>query len=105
MNQKLHSMKILLLAIPILAVSLASCDRAETGRAKDKIADKTDYSANKLKVKGTWNEAKGKLKQQYADLTDDDLLYAEGKEDELLGRLQIKLGKSRQEIERILEGL
>ncbi len=94
-----------LIALPILAVSLASCDKAETERAKDKVADKTDYSANKLKIKGTWNEAKGKLKQSYGNLTDDDLLYAEGKEDELYGRLQVKLGKSRQEVERILEDL
>lgn len=46
---------------------------------------------------------KGKLKQKYADLTDDDLLYVEGKEDELLGKLQQKLGKTRAEIERELE--
>ena len=52
---------------------------------------KTD---TKLQLKGSWNEVKGKLKQKYADLTDDDLLYEEGKEDELLGRLQRKLGGS-----------
>ncbi|SEF55454.1 CsbD family protein [Algoriphagus boritolerans] len=52
---------------------------------------KTD---TKLQIKGSWNEIKGKLKQKYADLTDDDLLYEEGKEDELLGRLQRKLGGS-----------
>jgi uncharacterized protein YjbJ (UPF0337 family) len=48
----------------------------------------------KLKMKGSWNEVKGKLTQKYASLTDDDLLYEEGQEDELLGRLQRKLGKS-----------
>ena len=42
----------------------------------------------KLQFKGSWNEVKGKLKQKYGDLTDDDLIFAEGKEDELLGRLQ-----------------
>lgn len=99
------SMKITLLVLPLLAFTLGSCDKAETERAKDKVADKTDYSANKLKFKGTWHEAKGKLKQQYADLTDDDLLYAEGKEEELYGRLQKKLGKSRQEVEKMLEDL
>jgi uncharacterized protein YjbJ (UPF0337 family) len=52
----------------------------------------------KLELKGTWNEAKGKLKQKYADLTDDDLSFSEGKEDELLGRLQQKLGRSKEEI-------
>ncbi|WP_149244452.1 CsbD family protein [Dyadobacter sp. 32] len=50
-------------------------------------------------VKGNWNEVKGKLKQQYADLTDDDLLYEEGKEDELLGKIQKRIGKTRQEVE------
>jgi len=42
---------------------------------------------NKLEMKGSWNELKGKLKQQYGNLTDDDLVFSEGKEDELLGRL------------------
>lgn len=52
----------------------------------------------KLEMKGTWNEAKGKLKQKYADLTDDDLLFEEGKEDELLGRLQKKTGQTKEQI-------
>lgn len=56
-------------------------------------------------IKGNWNELKGKLKQKYADLTDDDLLFVEGKEDELLGRLQKRLGKSNREIRDILERL
>jgi uncharacterized protein YjbJ (UPF0337 family) len=51
---------------------------------------------NKLQMKGSWNEIKGKLKQKYAQLTDEDLTFAEGKEVELLGRLQKKLGKSRE---------
>jgi len=51
-----------------------------------------------LKLKGTWNEVKGKVKQSYADLTDDDLLYEEGKEDELVGRLQQKTGKTRDQV-------
>ena len=53
---------------------------------------------NKLQFKGTWNEAKGKLKQKYAQLTDDDLIFLEGKEDELLGRLQTRLGKTKEEV-------
>ena len=53
---------------------------------------------NKLQIKGTWNEAKGKLKQKYAQLTDDDLLFVEGKEDELYGRLQNRLGRTKEEI-------
>jgi uncharacterized protein YjbJ (UPF0337 family) len=52
----------------------------------------------KLEMKGTWNDTKGKLKQKYADLTDDDLLFEEGKEDELLGRLQKKTGQTKQQI-------
>ena len=52
----------------------------------------------KLELKGNWNEIKGKLKQKYADLTDDDLTFAEGKDDELLGRLQKKLGRTKEEI-------
>ncbi|QRR01223.1 CsbD family protein [Dyadobacter sandarakinus] len=56
-------------------------------------------SAFSQQVKGNWNELKGKLKAQYADLTDDDLLYEEGQEDQLLGRLQQKLGKTREEVE------
>lgn len=54
-----------------------------------------------LELKGKWNEIKGNLKQQYGDLTDDDLTYVEGKEDELYGRLQQKLGKSRDELKKI----
>jgi uncharacterized protein YjbJ (UPF0337 family) len=57
---------------------------------------------NKLEMKGSWNELKGKLKQQYGNLTDDDLVFAEGKEDELLGRLQKKLGKSKDEVRQMM---
>ncbi|MFA5668780.1 MAG: CsbD family protein [Balneolaceae bacterium] len=53
---------------------------------------------NELTFKGNWNQLKGKLKQKYSDLTDDDLRFVEGKEDELLGRLQEKLGKTKDEI-------
>ncbi len=52
----------------------------------------------KLEMKGSWNEIKGKLKQKYADLTDDDLTFAEGKDDELLGRLQKKLGRTKEDL-------
>ena len=58
---------------------------------------------NKLKIKGSWNEVKGRLKQKYADLTDDDLVYAEGKEDELYGRLQKRLGKTKEDIRKEIE--
>ena len=52
----------------------------------------------KLEFKGGWNQVKGKLKQKYAQLTDDDLTFAEGKDEELLGRLQQKLGKSKEDL-------
>jgi uncharacterized protein YjbJ (UPF0337 family) len=62
-------------------------------------------SMTKLELKGSWNEAKGKLKQKYAQLTDNDLAFAEGKDDELLGRLQQKLGKSKEDLRREIENL
>jgi uncharacterized protein YjbJ (UPF0337 family) len=58
---------------------------------------------NKLQIKGNWNELKGKLKQDYANLTDDDLKYAEGKEEELLGRLQKRTGETQENIQRKLD--
>jgi len=60
---------------------------------------------NTTKLEGNWNEQKGKLKQKYADLTDDDLMYAEGKQDEMLGKLQIKLGKTKDEIIKLIASL
>ena len=53
---------------------------------------------DKLELKGKWNEMKGKVKQAYVDLTDDDLTYEEGKDDELLGRIQQKTGKTRDQV-------
>ena len=60
---------------------------------------------NTQDLKGKWNEMKGKLKQKYADLTDDDLLYVEGKEDELYGKLQQRLGKTKEELEKEFNSL
>lgn len=60
---------------------------------------------NKTEIKGNWNEIKGKLKQQYAELTDDDLTYADGKKDEMLGKIQIKIGKSKDELNKIIDSL
>ena len=59
----------------------------------------------RLEFKGSWNEAKGKMKQKYAKLTDDDLAFAEGKEDELLGRLEQKLGKTKEDLRREIGSL
>jgi len=58
-----------------------------------------------LELKGKWNEIKGKVKQAYGDLTDDDLKHGEGKDDELLGRLQQKTGKSRDELVKWIKSL
>jgi uncharacterized protein YjbJ (UPF0337 family) len=55
-----------------------------------------------LKIKGRLNEIKGKLKQKFANLTDDDLLYEEGQEDEFYGRLQQKLGKTKEELKELV---
>jgi len=59
----------------------------------------------KLQMKGSWNEIKGKLKQKYGQLTDDDLAFAEGKEDELLGRLQKRLGRTKDEVRAEIEDM
>jgi uncharacterized protein YjbJ (UPF0337 family) len=60
---------------------------------------------NITELKGNWNEIKGKMKQKFAALTDSDLLFLEGKQDELLGRLQTKLGKTNEEIKKIIADL
>jgi uncharacterized protein YjbJ (UPF0337 family) len=60
---------------------------------------------NTTEIKGNWNEQKGKLKQKFAGLTDNDLMFAEGKKDEMLGKLQIKLGKTKDELRKIIESL
>jgi uncharacterized protein YjbJ (UPF0337 family) len=60
---------------------------------------------DKLEIKGSWNTIKGKLKQAYGELTDDDLTYDEGSDDELVGRIQQKLGKSRDEVRKIIRDL
>ncbi len=57
---------------------------------------------NKLSIKGNWHEIAGKLKQKFANLNDDDLLFKEGKEDELFGRLQQKLGKTKEQIRKLI---
>ena len=59
----------------------------------------------RLKLKGDWNETKGKIKQAYGDLSDDDLKYEEGKDDELVGRLQTKMGKTKDEVVKWIESL
>jgi uncharacterized protein YjbJ (UPF0337 family) len=60
---------------------------------------------NTTEIKGSWNEQKGKLKQRYALLTDNDLIYEEGRKEEMYGRLQVKLGKTKEELEKIIQAL
>ena len=60
---------------------------------------------NTTTLSGAWEAQKGKLKQKLAQLTDSDLLYIDGKKDEMMGKLQIKLGKSKEELRNILENL
>lgn len=60
---------------------------------------------NSTEVKGNWNEQKGKLKQKFGFLTDNDLMFEEGKEDEMLGKLQIKLGKTKDELKKFIADL
>ncbi|MBD3750174.1 MAG: CsbD family protein [Sphingobacteriales bacterium] len=60
---------------------------------------------DKLEIKGNWNELKGKIKSAYGNLTDDDLKYEEGKEDQLLGKIEQKTGKARDEIIKWIKSL
>ena len=57
---------------------------------------------NTTEAEGKWTEFKGKLKQKFATLTDDDLLFAEGKKDEMMGNIQTKMGKTKEEIHKAL---
>lgn len=58
---------------------------------------------NNLKIKGDWNIIKGKLTQKWAKLTDDDLQFVEGKQDELIGRIQKRTGETREAVEKVLK--
>ena len=59
----------------------------------------------KLELKGRWNEIKGKAKQKWAQLTDDDLLFEEGKEDEVIGRIQTRTGETKESIRDFIANL
>lgn len=62
-------------------------------------------SATTDRIRGNWNQIKGKLKEEYGELTDNDLIYKEGKEDQLIGRIQEKTGKTKQEIKDFIDKL
>jgi uncharacterized protein YjbJ (UPF0337 family) len=59
----------------------------------------------KDKINANWNVVKGKLKQEYGNLTDDDLKLVEGKEEELIGRIQKKTGKTREQINEFIKSI
>jgi len=59
---------------------------------------------NKTELKGNWNEQKGKLKKKFGFLTENDLMFEEGKQEEMLGKLQVKLGKTKDELYKIING-
>lgn len=61
--------------------------------------------ATEDKLKGNWNQVKGKLKSKYGNLTDDDLTYVEGKEEQLIGKIQEKTGESKQKIKELIDNL
>ncbi|WP_162427432.1 CsbD family protein [Pontibacter pudoricolor] len=65
----------------------------------------TTGAGSSLVMHGSWDDVKGQLKQNYAELTEEDLTYAEGKEDELFGRLQIKLGKTKEDIVSMIDNI
>jgi uncharacterized protein YjbJ (UPF0337 family) len=65
--------------------------------------EKKESIMNTLEIKGDWNITKGKLKQKWAKLTDDDLQFAEGKQDELLGRIQKRTGETREAVEKAVK--
>lgn len=73
--------------------------------AKGPVESEVLVMSTKLEIKGNWNELKGKLKQKYGQLTDDDLVFAQGKDDELLGRLQKRLGQSKEDIRKVIESM
>ena len=90
-----------------LVISLSACKEnreSRVDRAREKTSAAATDSPKTQQIKGDWNQVKGKLKQQYGQLTDDDLMYEKGKEDELYGRLQKKLGKTREEIQKLVNG-
>jgi uncharacterized protein YjbJ (UPF0337 family) len=70
-----------------------------------KLLTKNNTIMDKLEIKGNWNKWKGKIKQAYGNLTDDDIKYEEGKDDEWLGRMQEKTGKTKDELIKWLRSL
>lgn len=74
-------------------------------KCENEFTDIKSNIMNTTEAKGNWNIQKAKLKQKYADLTDDDLMYDEGQRDEMLGKLQVKLSKTKEELVKFIESL
>ena len=83
----------------ILTKSKELCD------VKKSIHNVKPKAMENYQMKGNWNELKGKLKQKFAVLTDNDLMFEEGKEDEALGKIQQKLGKTKEEWDKLVSEL
>lgn len=81
------------------------CNKIITTVPPDAEIKLNQNKMNKTELKGNWNEQKGKLKQKFATLTDNDLMYEEGKREEMLGKLQVKLGKTKEELLEIISAL
>jgi uncharacterized protein YjbJ (UPF0337 family) len=62
------------------------------------LNNKKELTMDTLRIKGNWNQIKNKIKQKFPDLTDDDLTFVEGRENELLGKIQRRTGRSRDEV-------
>ena len=90
---------------------LKSCVTLHVGKVINFVPGKyylkliSNIMTNVTELKGNWNEQKGKLKKKFAVLTDNDLMFAEGKKEEMFGKLQIKLGKSKEELDKIIAAL
>lgn len=81
------------------------CRRSQNGSTSNatQALQSNNKNMNTLEIKGDWNIAKGKLKQKWAKLTDDDLKYVDGKQDELVGRIQKRTGESREAVEKAIK--
>ena len=91
-------------AAPLVYGTTPDITNSRIRRREDKSGQiQPIHIMNKLEIKGDWNIAKGKLKQKWADLTDDDLQYVDGKKDELVGRIQKRTGKTREQVEEAIQ--
>lgn len=81
------------------------CNTLVIRQYKNNYLNSEIMSATNDKIRGNWNVIKGKMKQMYGDLTDDDLIYVEGKEDELMGRIEKRTGKTKSDLQKFIDSL